>query len=117
MVEQIQFGTGCGRSTSVGRSAEIAKVADECGFSSITHIDSQILSRDVYVSLAHAAGKTSRIRLGQGVTNPYTRHPSVTANATASLDELSGGRAFLGIGAGYSSVEAMGLKPGAAGHE
>ena len=111
MATRIEFGTGCGRSTSVGRFAEIARVADDCGFSSITHIDSQILSRDVYVSLTHAADRTKRIRLGQGVTNPYTRHPSVTANATASLDEVSGGRAFLGIGAGYSSVEAMGLKP------
>lgn len=111
MAASIDFGTGCGRSTSVRRFGEIARVAEECGFSSITHIDSQILSRDVYVSLSHAASRTSRIRLGQGVTNPYTRHPSVTANATASLDELSQGRAFLGVGAGYSSVESMGLRP------
>ena len=46
---------------------------------------------------------TDRITLGPGITNPYTRHPAQTAAAIASLDELSDGRAFLGIGA-YSVV-------------
>jgi 5,10-methylenetetrahydromethanopterin reductase len=64
----------------------------------------------VYVQLALAALNTSRIRIGTGVTNPITRHPTVTANAIASINELSGGRAFLGLGGGVSSVWTMGVK-------
>lgn len=56
--------------------------------------------RDTYVNCAAGALATSRIQIGPGVTNPYTRHPSVTARAIASLDELSRGRAVLGFGVG-----------------
>ena len=57
---------------------------------------------DLYVTLTAAACNTEKIRLGPGVTHPYTRHPVVTAVSVASLDQFSGGRAFLGIGAGGS---------------
>lgn len=90
--------------------AEHARAADESGFEQMTMIDSQNLSRDVYSMLTVAALNTKRIRLGTGVTNPFTRHPTVTANAIASLNELSGGRAFLGVGGGLSSVWTMGIK-------
>jgi len=52
------------------------------------------------VSLAAIAGATSHLRLGTGVTNPYTRSPALTAAAIATVDELSGGRTRLGLGAG-----------------
>jgi 5,10-methylenetetrahydromethanopterin reductase len=48
------------------------------------------------------AAATQRVMIGPGITNPYTRHPAQTASAIASLDEVSGGRGFLGIGAGGS---------------
>jgi 5,10-methylenetetrahydromethanopterin reductase len=51
------------------------------------------------------------MELGTGVTNPLTRHPTVTANAIAALSELSGGRALLGVGAGDSAVYGVGWKP------
>ena len=66
---------------------------------------------DVYVTLALCSAETSRITLAPGVTNPITRHPSVTANAVVTIHRLSGGRAGLGIGVGYSAVRAAGLKP------
>jgi len=66
---------------------------------------------DVYVTLALCSAETSRITLAPGVTNPITRHPSVTANAVVTIHRLSGGRAELGIGVGYSAVRAAGLKP------
>ena len=49
--------------------------------------------------------------IGAGVTNLVTRHPTVTANATAALDELSDGRAVLGLGAGWSAVLGAGGAP------
>jgi 5,10-methylenetetrahydromethanopterin reductase len=66
---------------------------------------------DVYVTLALCGADTSRIKLAPGVTNPITRHSSVTANALLTIHRLSGGRAELGIGVGYSAVRAVGLKP------
>jgi 5,10-methylenetetrahydromethanopterin reductase len=54
--------------------------------------------------------RTSRIQLGTRVTDPYVRHPALTAVAIASLDELSGGRAILGLGAGGSGFQQMGIE-------
>ena len=49
--------------------------------------------------------------LGPTVSNPLTRHPAVAASAIASINELSGGRAFLGLGSGDSAVLNLGLRP------
>lgn len=85
--------------------------ADEAGFERIGIGDSQSLYRDVYVSCAIAALNTQRTLIGPRVTNPLSRHPTVTASAIATIDELSGGRAFLGIGTGHSAVLNMGYPP------
>jgi 5,10-methylenetetrahydromethanopterin reductase len=74
-------------------------------------IDSQLAMKDVYAGLVVAAMNTTRIRLGTGVTNAVTRHPTVTANAIAAVDEISHGRAILGLGAGDSALYGIGLKP------
>ena len=74
-------------------------------------IDSQLAMKDVYAGLVVAALNTTRIKLGTGVTNAVTRHPTVTANAIAAVDELSHGRAILGLGAGDSALYGIGLKP------
>lgn len=55
---------------------------------------------DCFVLQGLIAQATSRIHIGSMVTNPYSRHPAVLAGAVATLQELSGGRAFLGIGVG-----------------
>lgn len=74
-------------------------------------IDSQLAMKDVYVGLATAALKSSRLELGTGVTNMLTRHPTVTANSISAIAELSGGRAVLGLGAGDSAVYGLGKSP------
>jgi 5,10-methylenetetrahydromethanopterin reductase len=51
------------------------------------------------------------MKLATGVTNAVTRHPAVIAHSFATLDELSGGRAVLGIGVGESAVYTLGQKP------
>lgn len=73
--------------------------AEEAGFDFAWFPDHYFL-REVYGVQALAAEKTSQIRLATGVTSPYLRHPALLASATATLDEISGGRAVLGIGAG-----------------
>jgi 5,10-methylenetetrahydromethanopterin reductase len=72
--------------------------------------DNQCLVGDCFVGLALAARATSTIKLGIGVTNPVTRHPSVTA-AAAGLLELSDGRMVLGIGRGDSLLAHVGVAP------
>lgn len=108
---RMEFGIGTGRNERIDEIAGEAQLAEELGFQHITFIDSQNLSRDVYSMMTIAALNTRRIQIGHGVTNPLTRHPAVTANATATVHELSGGRAFVGIGAGMSATGTMGMKP------
>ncbi len=86
----------------VARMVELGVLAESLGYDRCWVYDEGLATRDVYVTMAAIAAATSRIRLGTGITNPYTRHPASTAAAIASLDEMSGGRAFLGLGAGGS---------------
>ena len=81
------------------------------GVSRVWVIDSQLAMKDVYAGLVVAALNTRTLGLGTGVTNAVTRHPTVTANAIAAVDEISGGRAILGLGAGDSALYGIGLKP------
>jgi 5,10-methylenetetrahydromethanopterin reductase len=89
---------------------DLGRLADELGYSRCWVYDEGLATRDVYVTLAAIAAGTSRIELGPGITNPYTRHVGQTAAAVATLDEMSGGRAFLGIGAGGSlTLDPLGI--------
>jgi 5,10-methylenetetrahydromethanopterin reductase len=81
------------------------------GVERIWLIDSQLAMKDVYAGLLLAAETTTSAQLGPGVTNPNTRHPTVTASAIAAVAEVSAGRALLGVGAGDSAVYALGWKP------
>ena len=87
----------------------VARLADAAGIDLVTMGDSQATHHEIYSMLAITAAATSRIQLGPFVTNPVTRHASVTAAAVATVDEISGGRAFLGIGRGNASVKNAGL--------
>lgn len=107
---RLRFGVGL-LSSNLREVAEQARLADELGFDLVRVIDSQSLFPDCYVALTLAALNTKRALIGPAVTNPVTRHPAVTAGAIASLDELSGGRAFLGIGTGDSAVRNIGEQP------
>jgi 5,10-methylenetetrahydromethanopterin reductase len=85
-----------------------AELAEALGYEDLWVADDRFY-RDVYVCLAHAAARTRRIRLATCVTDPYSRHPALTAMALATLDELSGQRAVLGIGAGIAGFAALGI--------
>ena len=67
--------------------------------------------RELYTRLGAVAARTDSAMVGPGITNPLTRHPTVTANAMATVDELTDGRAVLGIGSGDSAVRSIGLSP------
>ena len=91
--------------------AEQVGELEAAGVGRVWLIDSQLAMKDVYAGLAVAALHTSTTQLGTGVTNPLTRHPTVTAASIAAISELSGGRAVLGVGAGDSAVYGIGARP------
>ena len=80
------------------------------GYDSVWVGDSHLIWRELYVLLGAIAVSTAKAKLGPCVTNPFTRHLSVTAAAIATLHDLSGGRARLGIGAGDSALKNLGKK-------
>ncbi len=86
----------------VEEMVDLAAYAEELGFGRCWVYDEGLATRDVYVTMTAIMLATDRIQVGPGITNAYTRHPGQTAAAIASLDEVSGGRAFLGLGAGGS---------------
>ena len=86
----------------VGLIRDLAVEAERLGFKRSWVYDEGLATRDLYVTLTAIAKATNRLEVGPGITNAYTRHPAQTATAIATLDELSGGRAFLGLGAGGS---------------
>ncbi len=93
---------------------DFVKKAEDLGFDPLLFSDSVSLSqfhlRDPYTILALAAQLTQSATIGTCVTNTVTRHLSVTANATASIDDIAGGRAILGIGSGDTAVHLVGKK-------
>ncbi|MDO8532593.1 MAG: LLM class flavin-dependent oxidoreductase [Dehalococcoidia bacterium] len=88
-----------------------AEMSEEAGFEMVGVPDSQSVYRELYVTCALAALRTRRAIIGPWVANPLTRHPAVQASAIATIDEVSGGRAMLGLGTGHSATDMLGLKP------
>lgn len=98
---------------SVTDATEYARALERWGWDALWAIDSQQLYTDLYVTLTACARATDDLTLAPGITNPESRHPSVTANAIASLDQVADGRTVLGIGAGDSAVYSIGRRPAA----
>ena len=93
-----------------------AQVADDGGLHTVwvpdhlAQVDPTVAAEDddmleAYGVLAYLAARTERVRLGALVTNVLLRPPALLANAVATVDTLSGGRAWLGLGAGYDTSE------------
>lgn len=83
--------------------------AESVGFDYVWVTD-HYTNRCVYIALTVAALNTKSVRLGTGVTNPFHVHPAWTASAIATLNEVSNGRAVLGLGPGdRSTLSQIGL--------
>src|ERR671929_1504357 len=99
--------------------AAVARAADDAGYASIWVMDHffQIASigkveepmLEAYTTLGFLAGHTRRARLGTLVSGVHYRHPGVLIKQVTTLDVLSGGRAWLGVGAGWYERESRGL--------
>ncbi len=100
----------CAFATSLSTPDHVA-VAESLGYHRAWLYDSPALYPDVWVSLARAAERTSRIGLGPGVLVPSLRHPMTNAAAIATLDHLAPGRLAVAIGSGFTGRMTLGQRP------
>jgi 5,10-methylenetetrahydromethanopterin reductase len=91
-----------------GELIELGRLTERLGYRQLWYTDVRLF-RECYVGLAALAAHTTRLQLGPGVTDPFSRHPAVTAATIATLDELSGGRALLGLGVGGTGFRELGI--------
>jgi 5,10-methylenetetrahydromethanopterin reductase len=84
---------------SVAELTALAVAAEDAGFDQVW-VSNDLFLRSALVLAATVAARTSRIAVGIGVMNPYSVHPAELAMAAATLQEASGGRFLLGLGAG-----------------
>jgi 5,10-methylenetetrahydromethanopterin reductase len=88
----------------------LGKKAESLGYDSVWFHES-LYQRDVFSYLSSVLLSTSRLRVGTGAINTFTRHPLTSAATFASLSELSGGRAIMGLGLGsFPTVPNIGFK-------
>lgn len=92
----------------VPETADFIAGCEAAGFSGVGVHDHQHSGRDVYLTLALAAERTSKITLYPATTNPVTRHPMVTASLAHTLEEIAPGRIRLTVGPGYLAVMNIG---------
>src|SRR4051794_31156892 len=106
----VTFGMGMAPVEPLSKVTATAKLAEDLGFKYFGHADQRFQGeKDAFIALAADAMATRTINVGPCVSDPYTRSPSMLAVATATLDELSRGRAFLALGAGGSGFAEMHL--------
>ena len=117
---QIDSFTWPGGDAAIGPTlARVARQADDVGFDSIWVMDHFFQIRSVgamdepmlegMTALGFLAAHTTNARLGLMVGGVHYRNPGLWAKATTTLDVLSGGRAWLGIGAAWNHVESEAL--------
>ena len=88
---------------------EIGKKAEEYGIRAIW-TSNYFAHWDAFLSLAPLAMATSKIKMGPLAVSPFEMHPLKIANSLLTLNELSGGRAVIAMGAGEGNLEAMALQ-------
>ncbi len=111
MSRPFRFGVQASNATSRTEWIELAKMAEDLGYATLTipdHFDGQLAPA---IALQAAADATTELRVGALVWCNDYRHPVVFASEMATLDLLSDGRLELGIGAGWmkSDYEAAGM--------
>ncbi|MDH3226510.1 MAG: LLM class flavin-dependent oxidoreductase [Thermoleophilia bacterium] len=95
----------------VVNTPEHIRLAEELGFDTAWVYDSPLLYSDPFITLARAAERTERIRLGVGLIVPGLRTPVATAAAVRTLTGLASGRVTVAVGAGFTGRFTLGLGP------
>src|SRR5262245_3051677 len=90
---------------------DLARMAEDYGAEAIGTYDSAFLGGDAFARATLLALASRRAKVGLRPTNPLTREPQVMASFLASIDSLTGGRAFMDIASGDSAVFNIGYNP------
>ena len=112
MTQYVDISLRVPGTTSIPNLIPLVQDVEAAGFDGAGILDSQLLCRDVFVTMGAAAVQTSRLTLFSAVTNPFSRHASVLASAMQTVEELAPGRMKCIIGTGYTSASTIGRKPG-----
>jgi 5,10-methylenetetrahydromethanopterin reductase len=102
-----RLGIALSNEVPVAQTVALAEAAERLGFAEAWLPESRH-GRGVFTVAAQVAARTSRLGIGIGVVNPFWRHPSVIAMEAATLDEASGGRLRIGVGAALWTLRALG---------
>ncbi len=95
----VRFGLRVNNDLDVAILDAIADLADAAGLDRLW-VSHDLMYASAPALLARLAARTERLGLGVGIANPYTSHPAELAMTASTLDDLSGGRFALGLGAG-----------------
>jgi len=103
----LRMGLSLANEGAVADTVGMAVRAEDLGFSEVWLPESGH-GRGVFTVATSVAAATERIKIGIGIVNPFWRHPSVIAMEAGALDEVSGGRVLLGVGAALWTLRALG---------
>jgi 5,10-methylenetetrahydromethanopterin reductase len=104
---RTRFGVGVWQGYNSSRLSQLSRLIEQEGFDQLWYSNHK-LYRDLWVGMAIAAQATDQVEIGTFVAEPYSQHPAQIAAAIATIDELSGGRAILGLGAGGANFKELG---------
>ncbi len=107
----MNFGLVLQTDPPASRLVELARRAEQLGFSSVWTFDSPVLWQEPFVVYPRILEATERVKVGPMVTNPRSREWAVTASLFATLNDMFGNRTICGIGRGDSAVRVVGERP------
>jgi probable F420-dependent oxidoreductase len=107
----VQFGVVLQTNPPAWRVVDLARQAENLGFSHVWTFDSHLLWEEPFVIYSQILSATHKVVVGPMVTNPATRDWTVTASLFATLNEMFGNRTVCGIGRGDSAVRVTNGKP------
>src|SRR5215831_1192067 len=105
MPHPFRFGVGVGEGPDPAGLAEQARLVEALGYDVLLVADHLVGQLGATPVLTAAALATTRLRVGTLVLNNDLRHPVVLAQELATIDQLSGGRLEIGLGAGWDVVD------------
>ena len=107
----MDFGVVLQTDPPAWRVVDLARRAETLGFGYGWTFDSHVLWQEPFVVYSQILAATNRMTVGPMVTNPGTRHPTVTASLFATLNDMFGNRTVCGIGRGDSALRVLGGRP------
>jgi 5,10-methylenetetrahydromethanopterin reductase len=104
----MDFGLGLKVDYDADTLARIVRHAEAHGFQNLWFPDERFFM-DAFSLMCFSALSTNRIKLGTAVTDPFVRHPALTASISATVDVISNQRVVLGLGAGLAGFAQLGI--------